>query len=346
MDLLHLARLVPAQAKKLGEAQAMRFRDYTDGTWKPIDWNEFNRNVDRAAKAMIEYNVFEKDRIGLFSQNKPECLEIEFAIYSNRAVGVPMYATSTTAQIEYIIHDAGIHLLFVGDQYQYDRAYEAQKACPMLQHIIIIDTDVRLAITDVKSIYFKDFIQTGVLSKKDQELEDRRARAEDEDLANILYTSGTTGEPKGVILTHSMFMEAMRVHYIKLTAIREGDVSLSFLPMTHIFEKAWDCFCLANGIRIDINLRPSDIQMTLREVRPHYLCSVPRFWEKIYHGIQEKIDSYPHIVRLLFNRGVFVGKKYNLEYKRKGLPSAILECLWLFCVFQHPFQGHQKNGWA
>ncbi|MCE5174840.1 MAG: long-chain fatty acid--CoA ligase [Bacteroidales bacterium] len=319
MEILHFAKLVSAQAKMFGDAPAMRYRDYTDGTWRPISWNEFNRDVDRTAKALIEFSVFEKDRIGLYTQNKPEGLVIEFALYSNRAICVPMYATSTTAQIEYIINDAGIHILFVGDQYQYDRAFEAIKSCPSLNHIIIIDTNVRLAITDVTSIYFKDFLQTGVLSKKDQGLSDRRNRAEAADLANILYTSGTTGEPKGVLLTHAMYLEAMRVNKIKLNMASRDDVSMSFLPMNHIFEKAWNCFCLSNGIRIDINLRPADIQMTLKEVRPTCICSVPRFWEKIYHGIQEKINSYPGFIRHLFNRGVRVGKIYNLDYKRKGL---------------------------
>jgi len=319
MDVLHLSRLIPVQAKKFGDKAAMRYRDYTDGSWKSVSWNEFNRNVDRTAKAMIDFSIFEKDRIGLFSQNKPECLIIEYALYANRGICVPMYATSTTSQIEYIINDAGIHVVFVGDQYQYDRAYEALKSCPGLKQIIIFDTNVRLAITDVQSTYFKDFMQTGVLSKSDQEMTNRRQRAEEADLANILYTSGTTGEPKGVLVTHSMLMETIRVHNIKLYMVGPNDVSMSFLPMNHIFEKAWDCFCLAHGVQIDINLRPADIQMTLKEVCPTCMCSVPRFWEKIYHGIQDKINGYPKPMRLIFDRGVRVGKKYNLEYKRKGL---------------------------
>jgi len=334
MDILHLARLIPAQTKRIGDELAMRYRDYTNGTWKGITWKEFNQSVDCAAKAMIENGVFEKDRVGLFSQNRPECLIVEFALYSNRAVSVPMYATSTTTQIEYIINDAGIRLLFVGDQYQYDRAFEAFNSNCGLKQIVIIDTDVRLAVSDHDSIYFKDFIQTGVLSKCDQELSERRMRAEEADLANILYTSGTTGEPKGVIITHSMFLEALRVHDIKLKVFGFHEVSMCFLPMNHIFEKAWDCFCLTRGIRIDINLRPSDIQMTLKEVHPTCMCSVPRFWEKIYNGIQDKVNSYPLLLRVLFKRSLRVGKKHNLDYFRKGIRPPFWNRLSYF-IYNH-----------
>lgn len=343
MEILHLARLVPAQAQKFGDKIAMRYRDYKDASWKSISWDTFNRDVDRTAKSLIDSSIFEKDRVGLFSQNKPECLVIEFALFSNRAVCVPMYATSTTSQIEYIINDASIHLLFVGDQYQYDRSYEALKTCPSLKQIIVIDTDVRLAITDVQSIYFKDFMQAGVLSKSDTELADRRKRAEESDLADILYTSGTTGEPKGVLVTHTMMIEAMRVHDLKIRVVGPNDVSMSFLPMNHIFEKAWDVFCLSKGIQIDINLKPADIQMTLKEIHPTCMCSVPRFWEKIYHGIQEKINGYPKPIRLIFDRGVRVGKKYNLDYKRKGLRPPFWTSLSYFIYSKTLFGAIKKT---
>jgi len=343
MEILHFARLIPAQAKKFGDNPAMRYRDYTDGIWKVITWNEFNRDVDRTAKSLIEHSVFEKDRIGIFSQNKPECLVIECAFFANRAISVPMYSTSTTAQIEYILNDAGIQILFVGDQYQYDRAFEAKKACPSLKQIVIIDTDVRLAISDTHTIYFKDFLQTGILSKSDQELSDRRKRAEDADLANILYTSGTSGEPKGVLMTHAMYLEAMRVHFIKLKVVTGKDISMSFLPMNHVFEKTWDYFCLSQGMRIDINLRPTDIQMTLKEVRPTCMCSVPRFWEKIYNGIQDKVLSFPKPVRLLFERGVKVGKKYNIDYKSKGIRPTFCNSLGYFFYSHTLFKAIKKT---
>ncbi|MCX6309485.1 MAG: AMP-binding protein, partial [Bacteroidia bacterium] len=216
--------------------------------------------------------------------------------------------------------DSGMHVLFVGDQYQYDRAYEAQRTCKGLKQIVIFNPDVRLAITDVQTMYFSEFLQAGLLSKSDSELETRRQNAKEEDLANIMYTSGTTGEPKGVILTHAMFLEAMRVHEKKLTAIGENEVSICFLPLTHIFEKAWSHFCLHKGMRIDINTRPTDIQMILKEVEPTCMCNVPRFWEKIYEGIQDAINAKPPIVRRLFDEGVRIGRRYHVDLIRKNKP--------------------------
>ena len=318
--MIHFARLVPEKAAKLGDKTVMRVRDYGKGSWKSITWNDFKKDENRCAKALIEQSILEKDRVGIFSQNRAECLIAEYAIYANRAVSVPMYATSTTAQIEYIINDSGMHVLFVGDQYQYDRAYEAQRTCKGLKQIVIFNPDVRLALADTHTMYFSEFLQTGLLSKSDAELDIRRQNAKDEDLANIMYTSGTTGEPKGVILTHAMFLEAMRVHDKKLTAIGEDEVSMCFLPLTHIFEKAWSHFCLHKGMRIDINTRPTDIQMILKEVEPTCMCNVPRFWEKIYEGVQDAINAKPKAVRRMFDEGVRIGRKYHIDLLRKGLP--------------------------
>lgn len=320
MEVIHFARLVPEKAAKLGDKTVMRSRNYGKGSWESMTWNDFNRDVNRCAKALIGQSILEKDRVGIFSQNRVECLVAEYAIYSNRAVSVPMYATSTTAQIEYIINDSGMHVLFVGDQYQYDRAFEAQRTCKGLKQIVIFNPDVRLALADVHSMYFSEFLHTGLLSKTDNELETRRANAIDEDLANIMYTSGTTGEPKGVILTHAMFLEAMRVHDQKLTAIGDDEVSLCFLPLTHIFEKAWSHFCLHKGMRIDINTRPTDVQMILKEVAPTCMCNVPRFWEKMYEGIQDAVHSKPKFVQRLFKEGVRIGRKYHVDLLRKDLP--------------------------
>ena len=342
MKIVHLARLVPEKAKKYGDKVAIRYRDYTDNKWKSISWNNFDRDIRYTASSMLENGMEKGSNIGLFSQNKPECLIVDFATYSIRAVGIPMYATCTTAQIEYIIRDAGIELLFAGEQYQYDRAFEALKADCGLKQIVVFDTDVRLAVSDESTIYFKDFLQKGYLAGHDNDVAALVESASKDDLANILYTSGTSGESKGVMLMHSMYMEALRVNDIKLYFLSDNEISLSFLPMTHIFEKTWDFFCLMRDIRIDINLKPTDVQMTLREVRPTCMCCVPRFWEKIYNGIQEKISALPSFLRALFESGVRVGKKYNMDYKRHGLRPPLRISLSYF-IYSNTIFHYLKN---
>lgn len=319
MNPTHFANLVPEQAWHLGHKAVLRYKDSVERRWMEVSWLAFDADVRRAAVALAGMGVKVGDRVGLFSPNKAECLVVDFALYSLRAVGVPLYATSTTAQIKYILKDAGVNLLFVGSQYQYDRAIEAMGLGCGLTQLVVFDTGVRLAMSDEQSLYFKDFLQQGYDSRLEAEVADRRAQASFADLANILYTSGTSGEPKGVLITHAMYQEALRTNHIRLKMLSDDEVSLCFLPMTHIFEKAWDLYCLARGFRIDINENPLEIQEVLKEVRPTVMCSVPRFWEKVHAGILQTVNGMPPLVKVYFNRALQVGKRYHLDYKRNGL---------------------------
>lgn len=321
MNIYHPSRLVPEYAARYGDRIAMRYRDYTNGRWKGISWKELNDRIDHLCAALLNFGIKEQEKVGIFSQNMPECIVSEFSIFSLRAVSVPMYATSTTSQIEYIVADAGIRMIFVGEQYQYDRAFEAVShgECGLKQ-IVIFDTNVRLQKNDDQSIYFKDFVHKGMLLNPQDSVEAKRSKCRDEDLANILYTSGTTGEPKGVQLLHSNYQEIIRAMDIKLLHLFDkNEVSMCFLPLTHIFEKAWSLYSLSRLIRVDINLKPLDIQQSLKEVRPTIMCNVPRFWEKVYSGIMEKINAMPHLVQKWVFHAVKLGKRYNLDYVRLDL---------------------------
>lgn len=319
MNQTHFANLVPEQAWRLGHKTALRYKDPVEKRWMEVSWLAFDADVRRTAVALAGLGIKVGDRVGLFSPNRAECLVVDFALYSIRAVGVPLYATSTTAQIKYILKDAGVNLLFVGGQYQYDRAIEAMGLGCGLTQLVAFDTGVRLAMSDEQTLYFKDFLQQGYDSQLEDEVADRRAQASFTDLANILYTSGTSGEPKGVLITHAMYQEALRTNHLRLKHLSDDEVSLCFLPMTHIFEKAWDLYCLARGFRIDINEHPMDIQEVLKEVRPTVMCSVPRFWEKVHAGILQTVGNMPPLVTVYFNRALQVGKRYHLDYKRNGL---------------------------
>lgn len=318
MVIKNFSNLIRRQAEKYGNREVFRHKDYKTNQWVSTSWNKFAQQVDTIAKALAELEVKEQENLATYTQNKPEGLVIDFAAYANRAVIVPLYATSSLSQIEYIINEAEIRFLFVGVQFQYDNAYEAQKVCPTLEKLIVLDSDVKLAKDDKTSVYFSDLYKLGEESNKAALVEVRTCAAKDEDLANIIYTSGTTGVPKGVMLAHSNYNEAMRIHIERLTMISDKDVSMCFLPLTHVFERAWTYFCLEMGIRIAINLKPNEIQDTIKEVNPTIMCSVPRFWEKVYTAVQEKISSAKGVQCVLMNRALKVGHRRNLDYARLG----------------------------
>lgn len=318
MTYHHLAVLVHRQAEKYGDKTALKYRNYETEQWVPISWNQFSKTVKQTANALVALGVEEEENIGIFSQNKPEWFFVDFAAFANRVVTVPFYATSSPAQAQYIINDAEIRYLFVGEQYQYNAAFNILSVCPSLQQLIIFDRSVVKDPRDVSSIYFDEFLAKGEESSYSDVVEDRTSRATYDDMANILYTSGTTGEPKGVMLHHSCYLEQFYTHDERLTTLSDKDISMNFLPLTHVFEKAWCYLCIHRGVQICINLRPVDIQMTIKEIRPTLMCSVPRFWEKVYAGVQDKINETTGLKKTLMLDAIRVGKIHNIDYVRLG----------------------------
>ncbi len=335
MIYYHFAELIHRQAEKYGNRTALKHRDNATGKWLKISWREFSDKVMLTAKAMAEFGIKVQENIGVYSQNMPQCLYTDFGAYGNRVVSIPMYATNSPGQIEYIINDAKIRTLFVGEQLQYNNAFKVQKDSKYLERLVVFDPAVKMNPEDKTSIYFDDFLRLGDNAHAESTVKIRMTEAVPEDLATIIYTSGTTGESKGVMLPHSCYLEAMRIHDVRLPLVTDKDISMSFLPMTHIFEKAWCYYCLHKGVTIAINQDPKMIQKTLPEVHPTLMCNVPRFWEKVYAGVHEKINSASPAMKKIFLDAIETGRKYNLEYKNKGIPAP--------CGLKLKFQFYNKT---
>ena len=313
----HLSVLVHEQAKKYDKRRALIYRDFGGTEWKSATWRDFSRKVRHVSNALLNIGVKVQENVGVFSQNAVEYLYTDFGAFGIRAVTVPLYATSSEQQIQYIIDDAQIRVLFVGEQEQYDKAQRIFAHCHTLERIIIYDRRVRKAPADNGSIYFDEFMKLGENSPRQSEVEKLYGEASDDDLCNILYTSGTTGESKGVMLTYGQYRAALEAND-KVVPVRECDRVINFLPITHIFERGWLFLSISEGAEIVINTNPKEIQQSMRETRPTCMSAVPRFWEKVYAEVIDRIDRATPAQQKLLRKALAIGRKHNIEYLSRG----------------------------
>jgi len=190
--------------------------------------------------------------------------------------------------------------------------------CPQLERIIVYDRNVRISTHDHTALYFDDFLKMGDGLPRQAEVENLWKQASMDDIANILYTSGTTGASKGVILTYSQYHAAFEANHKAVTQLSERDRVLVFLPYTHIFERGWDILCLTEGATLIVNSDPHKVQQTMKETHPTSMSSVPRFWEKVYMGVTEKIETSSTLRRKIFENALNVGYRHNIDYISKG----------------------------
>ncbi len=316
-NLSHLSVLIHEQAKTYGSRPALTFRSFGSLKWKTVSWNQFSLRVKQVSNALLNLGVKPQDKIAVFSQNCIQYLYTDFGAYGVRVISIPFYATNSERQIQYMVNDAEVRFLFVGEQEQYDKAHRIFPLCPSLERIIIFDDSVRVSSHDPNAIYFDDFLKLGEGLPRQTEVEKLWSEASFDDICNILYTSGTTGESKGVILSHRQYNAAI-VANGKCVDVTEKDRVINFLPFTHVFERGWAYLCLSVGAQLIVNTYPKEIQESMRETHPTCMSSVPRFWEKVYQAVKAKMDGASGVQRRLFNHALNVGRKYNVEYLANG----------------------------
>ena len=312
----HLSVLIHDLANKYGDKTALTFKKFGSDKWQSVSWNQFSLRVKQVSNALLNIGAKPHDKIAVFSQNCVHYLYTDFGAYGIKVCSIPFYATSSEQQIQYMINDGQVRFLFVGEQEQYDKAHRVA-LCPSLERIIIFDSSVRISTHDPAALYFKDFIKLGENLPRQTEVEALYQSASMDDMANILYTSGTTGDSKGVMLTYGQYDAALRAND-EVVPVSEKDRVINFLPFTHIFERGWAYLCLSEGAQLFINTYPHEIQESMRQVHPTCMCSVPRFWEKVYIAVKAKMDEAGSVQKKLFYHALAVGRKRNIEYIANG----------------------------
>ncbi len=313
----HMSVLIHDLAAHYGDREMLIYQDFGGKEWKSLSWNQVSNTVKEVSNALLNLGVKVQENIGIFSQNSVQYLETDFGAWGVRAVTIPFYATSSEQQIQFMINDAKIRYLFVGEQEQYDRARRVVSLCPTLERIIVFDPLVRISSHDPNALYFSDFLKLGENLPRQTEVEARQKEASFDDIANILYTSGTTGDSKGVILPHSQFHAAFEANN-KCVPVDDKDRVMNFLPYTHIFERGWALLALTKGATMIVNTHPQEVQQAMRETHPTCMSAVPRFWEKVYMGVMDKIEHSSTMQRKLFMHALAVGRKHNIEYLSLG----------------------------
>ncbi|MGL4775022.1 MAG: AMP-binding protein, partial [Aeromonas veronii] len=212
MPKLHLVRLMRERIAQLGNKAALRVQQ--DGQWRAIGWRTLGQAMDYCAQALIRAGHQPTEMVGIYARNMPEWTQADLGILAARGVSVPIYPTSTLDQLRYIVKDAGIKVLFVGEQPQFDQALQLIESGEIRQ-LIALDGSVNLRGCEQAS-HFQTFLVSGNHQPSEQELRVRETQYRMDDLLTLIYTSGTTGEPKGVMLDFSNIAACFEMHNSRL----------------------------------------------------------------------------------------------------------------------------------
>jgi len=327
MENLLLTTIIRENSKKYGSRNAI-FYQQADKSWTPITWTEFWQAIELTAKALLANGVKPGDNVAIMSRNMPEWTITDYALQLVRAVSVPLFSATSVAQAEYMLNETECVLFFVGEQEQYDVAHQLIHKVASMRKIVAFDKDVQLD-ANSSSQYFADFQDEGRKDELVTELAIRSGEAKASELCTILYTSGTSGEPKGVMLSVANFVHCLHIHDLRLT-VDDKDVSLCFLPLSHIFERGWTFNVLSKGMTSYYLRNPKEVVDAVKVVKPTLMCSVPRFFEKTYEGVNATIANSSSIKQAMFKWAINVGgKRLDYIWNKKPVP---LTLSWAYAV--------------
>jgi len=322
MKVKNLALMIHEQISKYGKGKNALY--YKEGDeWIGISWKEFGDRIDKAAMGLIELGVKENELVAVYSGNRPEWAIADYAIMSIKGSTVAIYATNTEEQAEFIVKDAGIKLIFVDDQFQYDNVMKFYKKNKSLKKIIVFSKSVKIDKNE-NIMYIDDLYSLGERSGKEKELQKRLNSATQDDISTIIYTSGTTGDPKGAMLAHKSFF--VEINALDLGfPMGENDIELVFLPLSHVYGKASMYWVNSKGATEYYCSDTNKIVEYFQEVKPTYMVGVPRLYEKMYAAIFAKLEKASPLKKKLFMWGVKTGKSYRFAMIEGRNVSAALK---------------------
>ena len=287
-----------------------------ENQWKELSWKKFSEMIAKTANALKAAGVQENDRVAIYSENSAEWIIFDLAILSIGAITVPIYSTNNVEQAEYIINDSQSKVILAGNQEQYNACYELLQRNDYLKTIVVAKNKV--IGKKENTVFLREFIA-------DQSSVSEFCPKEDDDTATLIYTSGTTGIPKGVMITHGNFRKEFDAHFefFKFKNF-EDELSLAFLPLTHVFERSWSLLSLYGGAKVYFLEDPKNIAHALTEIKPTMMCTVPRFFQKVYAGIHDVVEKSSPTKKKIFNWAVGVGKQHaELRRTEKEIPFGL-----------------------
>ena len=307
MDYTQFISNLEANAEKYGERTA--YEAYREDHWEKISWTQFLEHISRMASAVLDLNLGEKDFVAVYSPNCPEWTEIDYGCMAAKAVTVAVHATCSQEAVRQIFTETLPKLTFVGNAELADLLFAT---VPKLEHVVIIEGE------HPKCQKLADFLNVAIRSDWNSRVPDTKP----EDLWTIVYTSGTTGEVRGAMLTHGNIVCQILRHRNRLPDITDQDRSFCMLPLSHIFERGWSAIQYAWGMTYYYCKPSPEIIRFLPYAAPSVICVVPRILEKIYMGINEKFATRSKAMRNLVNKCIDIGCQYQqtiIEGKTPGL---------------------------
>jgi long-chain acyl-CoA synthetase len=317
----NLPAMLATRARELGAHPAVRYRD--GERWLDMSYAALDRSVQAVAKGLLDLGVQPGDRVGIMSWNRPSWSIVDLAILRAQGIVVPLYPTSPAGQVAHIVRDAGVEILFVGGEQELAAVRRAAPELEGLRRILVFDATV--ADPAAGYVDFTAWANAAADLPGDEELARRQDAAGPDDLATIIYTSGTTGEPKGVMLSHANFFHQFRAVNDRFT-LGPSDRSLCFLPLSHVFERAWTYYIFHQGATNCYLQNPREIIPALAAIKPTAMTGVPRLYEKIHATMHDKVEHGSALRRRLFEWALRTGRRYH-GARLRG--EAVGGMLWL-----------------